>query len=96
MSTRGAIDRMPFGGPTLSGSGNGYTLPSCTSRSPAAIVRTICGPLVPRPRRKRPPDIAWSDIADMASIAGVRAPTWAMPEASRKWLAMIMVMTPHR
>ena len=43
----------------------------------------ICGPLTPRPSRKRPPDKALNDKADMASTAGVRVPIWAMPEARR-------------
>ena len=42
-----------------------------------------CGPLVPMPSTNRPPDSACIDSADMASIAGVRAPSWAMPVASR-------------
>jgi hypothetical protein len=42
-----------------------------------------CGPLAPTPSTNRPPDSACSDIADMASIAGVRAPSWTMPLASR-------------
>jgi hypothetical protein len=41
-----------------------------------------CGPLVPIPSRKRPSDSSCIDIADMASIAGVRAPSCAMPVAS--------------
>src|SRR6266550_2977992 len=39
-----------------------------------------CGPLVPMPSRHRPPDSACSDCAVIASIAGVRAPSCAMPE----------------
>ena len=42
-----------------------------------------CGPLVPIPSRNRPPESAWSDIADMASTAGVRAPSCTMPVPSR-------------
>jgi len=34
------------------------------------------------PSKNRPPDSACSDIADMASIAGVRAPSCTMPVAS--------------
>ena len=41
------------------------------------------GPLVPSPSRNRPPDSACIDIADIASSAGVRAPTCAIPVASR-------------
>ena len=41
-----------------------------------------CGPLVPSPRRKRPFESDCIDIADMATIAGVLAPTWTMPEPS--------------
>ena len=40
-----------------------------------------CGPLVPMPSRKRPPDSACMDIAVIARLAGVRAPSWAMPVA---------------
>ena len=39
-----------------------------------------CGPLVPMPSRNRPPDSSCSDMADIASIAGVRAPSWAIAE----------------
>ena len=42
-----------------------------------------CGPLVPMPSRNRPPDMCCRLIADMASIAGVRAPSCAMPVARR-------------
>ena len=42
-----------------------------------------CGPLVPMPSTKRPPDRACSDCADIASIAGVRAPSCTMPVPSR-------------
>ena len=41
------------------------------------------GPLVPIPSTNRPPDRACSVMADMASMAGVRAPSWAIPVASR-------------
>ena len=42
-----------------------------------------CGPLVPTPRMNRPFEIACTLIADIASIAGVRAPSCAMPVARR-------------
>ena len=42
-----------------------------------------CGPLDPMPSTNRPPDSACRDIADMASIAGVRAPSCTIPVASR-------------
>ena len=42
-----------------------------------------CGPLVPMPRTNRPPDSACSDSADIASIAGVRAPSWTIAEPRR-------------
>ena len=38
-----------------------------------------CGPLTPRPRRNLPPESSSIDMADMASMAGVRAPSWAIP-----------------
>ena len=41
-----------------------------------------CGPLVPIPNRKRPPDSACIDMADMAKRAGEREPSWTMPVAS--------------
>jgi hypothetical protein len=41
------------------------------------------GPLAPTPRMNRPPDSAYIDIADMASIAGVRAPSCTIPVPSR-------------
>jgi hypothetical protein len=37
-----------------------------------------CGPLTPRPRWKRPPDMALRLIAVMAIRAGVRVPAWRM------------------
>ena len=42
-----------------------------------------CGPLVPIPRTNRPSEIFWRPIADIASIAGVRAPSCAIPVARR-------------
>ncbi len=42
-----------------------------------------CGPLVPMPRMNRPPEMCCRLIADMASIAGVRAPSCAIPVARR-------------
>ena len=42
-----------------------------------------CGPLVPIPRTNRPPEMCCRLIADMASIAGVRAPSCAIPVARR-------------
>ncbi len=41
------------------------------------------GPLVPMPRMNRPPEMCCTLIADMASIAGVRAPSCAIPVARR-------------
>ena len=41
-----------------------------------------CGPLVPIPSRNRPPDSCCMDMADIASIAGVLAPSWAIPVPS--------------
>src|SRR5882762_3366115 len=41
-----------------------------------------CGPLVPSPSRKRPFESDCIDIADIANIAGVLAPTCTMPEPS--------------
>jgi hypothetical protein len=38
----------------------------------------IWGPLAPMPSVNRPPVSCWSDIADMASMAGVRAPSCAI------------------
>ena len=40
-----------------------------------------CGPLVPMPSRKRPPESDCNVIAVIASIAGVREPSCTMPEA---------------
>ena len=37
-----------------------------------------CGPLAPMPSRNRPPLSCCSDMADMASMAGVRAPSCTM------------------
>ena len=42
-----------------------------------------CGPLAPTPSTNRPSERACIDSADMASMAGVRAPSWTMPVASR-------------
>ena len=42
-----------------------------------------CGPLVPMPSTNRPPERACIDSADIASIAGVRAPSCTMPVANR-------------
>src|SRR6478609_5921636 len=42
-----------------------------------------CGPLVPTPSTNLPPDSACIESEDMASIAGVRAPSWTMPVARR-------------
>ena len=41
------------------------------------------GPLAPIPRISRPSDTTWTPWAVIASMAGVRAPSWAMPVASR-------------
>lgn len=41
------------------------------------------GPLVPRPRTKRPPDIFCRARADIANMAGERAPSCTTPVASR-------------
>ena len=42
-----------------------------------------CGPLAPRPSTNLPSDSACNDIADMASIAGMRAPSCTIPVPSR-------------
>ena len=42
-----------------------------------------CGPLVPMPSTNRPPESACIESADIASIAGVRAPSCTMPVANR-------------
>src|SRR5215472_6655008 len=41
-----------------------------------------CGPLVPMPSRNRPPESSCNDIADIASMAGLRAPSWAIADPS--------------
>ncbi len=41
-----------------------------------------CGPLVPMPSRNRPPERRCIAIADIASSAGEREPSWTMPVAS--------------
>ena len=41
------------------------------------------GPLVPMPSTNRPPESACIESEDIASMAGVRAPSWTMPVASR-------------
>ena len=57
----------------------------CTGRSNGTPCQPsiTCGPLAPIPRISRPSDTAWTPCAVIASIAGVRAPSWAMPVASR-------------
>ena len=41
-----------------------------------------CGPLVPKPSRKRPPETDCMPMAVMASSAGVRVPPCRMPVPS--------------
>ena len=57
-------------------------LSGAENRTPCQPSMT-CGPLTPRPSRNLPPDNACSDIADIASMAGVLAPSCAMPEPRR-------------
>ncbi len=44
---------------------------------------TTCGPLTPRPRLKRSPEIWASDSAVSAVVAGVRALICMIPDPSR-------------
>ena len=57
----------------------------CTGRSNGTPCQPsiTCGPLAPIPRIIRPSDNVWTPWAVIASIAGVRAPSWAIPVASR-------------
>ena len=57
----------------------------CTGRSNRTPCQPsiTCGPLVPIPRINRPSDTCCTPCAVIASIAGVRAPSWAIPVARR-------------
>ncbi len=58
----------------IAGTGGGNATP-CQ----ASMIR---GPLEPSPSSNLPPESRCNDIACIASIAGVRAPTCTMPETS--------------
>ena len=57
----------------------------CTGRSNRTPCQPsiTCGPLVPIPRINRPSETCCTPCAVIASIAGVRAPSWAIPVARR-------------